>query len=122
MSQYQMGVVETRFAEIIWDNEPLSSMELVRKAGELLDWKKSTTFTVLRRLCEKGLFRNESGVVTSLVTRDQFFAAQSRQYIDDIFGGSLPAFLAAFTAGKKLTEAEAAELQRIIDRTERRNG
>ncbi|MBQ7246783.1 MAG: BlaI/MecI/CopY family transcriptional regulator [Lachnospiraceae bacterium] len=122
MSQYQMGVVETRFAEIIWDNEPLSSMELVRKAGELLDWKKSTTFTVLRRLCEKGLFRNESGVVTSLVTRDQFFAAQSRQYIDDIFGGSLPAFLAAFTAGKKLTEAEAAELQRIIDRTEHRNG
>ena len=112
---YRMGAAETRFAEIIWENAPLSSGELVKRSEELLGWKKSTTYTVLRRLCDKGLFRNEGGRVTVLVDREGYGESQSRQFVSESFGGSLPAFLAAFTARKKLTEKEIGELQRLID-------
>ena len=112
---YRMGAAETRFAEIIWDNAPVSSGELVRLSGEKLGWKKSTAYTVLRRLCDKGLFRNEDGVVSVLVDRTGYEESQSRQFVSDSFGGSLPAFLAAFTARKKLTEKEISELEKLID-------
>ncbi|MBR3554587.1 MAG: BlaI/MecI/CopY family transcriptional regulator [Oscillospiraceae bacterium] len=113
--EYQMGAAEMRFAEILWEAAPLSSGELVRLSAEKLGWKKSTVYTVLRRLCEKGLFRNEGGTVTVLVDRASFEESRSRQFVSESFGGSLPAFLAAFTARKKLTGEEIAELQRLID-------
>ena len=113
--EYQMGAAEMRFAEIVWAHAPVTSGELVKLSAETLGWKKSTTYTVLRRLCEKGLFHSESGLVTVLVDRASYGEGQSRQFVSESFGGSLPAFLAAFTARKKLTEKEIAELQRLID-------
>ena len=113
--EYHLGEIETRFANLIWEHEPLSSAELVKLAEAELQWKKSTTYTVLRRLIEKGIFRNENGTVTSVLSRDEFAAAQSEQFVDETFSGSLPLFLAAFARRKKLTDAEIDELQRFID-------
>lgn len=115
MSDYQMGCVETRFAELIWELEPVASAELTKRSEALLCWKKSTTYTVLKRLCEKGLFQNQKGVVTSLISKQDFYAHQSEKFVEQTFDGSLPAFLAAFTSRKKLTEEEAAQLHRLID-------
>ena len=115
MIQYKLGPVEASFAAIIWDNEPLTSAELVKLCQEKLRWKKSTTYTVLRRLCQRGLFQNENGTVTSLVGREDFAARQSREFVDEAFGGSLPKFLAAFSGGRGLTDEEAAQLQKLID-------
>ena len=114
MHELRMAPVETQFAEIIWANEPLTSPELVRLAEESLGWKKSTTYTVLKRLCEKGIFQNENGTVTSRMTKAEYASAQSEKFVTDIFGGSLPAFLAAFTRRKKLSEADLAEIQEMI--------
>ena len=113
--EYQMGAAEMRFAEIVWAHAPVTSGELVKLSADRLGWKKSTTYTVLRRLCDKGLFQNEGGRVSVLVDRESYGESQSRQFVSESFGGSLPAFLAAFTARKKLTEKEIAELQRLID-------
>jgi len=115
MSDYQMGTVESRFADLIWENEPVSSTALAKRCEEELHWKKSTTYTVLKRLCEKGIFRNEKGTVTSLISRRDFFALRSEKFVEETFSGSLPAFLAAFTARKGLTEEDVAQLQRLID-------
>ncbi len=115
MTQYRLGGAEAAFAALIWDNEPLSSSRLVELCGERLGWKKSTTYTVLRRLCQKGIFQNEDGVVTSRVSREELAARQSEAFVDEAFGGSLPRFLAAFTRRKKLTGEEIAQLQRLID-------
>lgn len=109
-----MGVNETRFAEIIWEKEPISSSALIRQAEERLHWKKSTSYTVLKRLCDKGIFRNDNGSVTSLISRKEFYAIQSENFVDDTFGGSLPAFLAAFTSRKSLTKEEAQNLQNMV--------
>ena len=98
MADLKMGVVETRFAELIWDNEPMGSGELVKLCAKELNWKKSTTYTVLKKLCDRGIFANEDGVVRSLYNKEQFYAAQSRQYVEDTFQGSLPAFMAAFSS------------------------
>ncbi|MBR7132884.1 MAG: BlaI/MecI/CopY family transcriptional regulator [Clostridia bacterium] len=114
MSDYQMGVIESRFADIIWENEPLSSAELCKKSEELLKWKKSTTYTVLKRLCEKGIFKNEGGVVGSLISREDFYSVRSERFVEEAFGGSLPAFLAAFTKRKNLTAQEVEQLRRIV--------
>lgn len=113
--EYHLGEIETRFANLIWEHEPLSSAELVKLAEAELAWKKSTTYTVLRRLIEKGIFQNENGTVTSVLSRDELAAAQSEQFVDETFSGSLPLFLAAFARRKKLTDAEIDELQRFID-------
>ena len=113
--EYHLGEIETRFARLIWEHEPLSSAELVKYAESELAWKKSTTYTVLRRLIEKGIFQNENGTVTSRLTREEFAAAQSEQFVDETFSGSLPQFLAAFARRKKLTAREIDELQRFID-------
>lgn len=115
MSDMTMGNIESRFANIIWEGEPISSSELARKSEELLGWKKSTSFTVLRRLCQKGIFKNEGGSVTSLVSRQDFYAIQSENFVEQTFDGSLPAFLAAFTARKNLSAEEVAELRRMVD-------
>lgn len=115
MNDYQMGAVESRFADLIWQNEPISSAELARRSEALLSWKKSTTYTVLKRLCDKGMFQNQGGTVTSVISRQDFYAMQSEKFVADTFQGSLPAFLAAFTARKKLTAEEVAQLRRMVD-------
>ena len=116
MDDLHLGAVEARFADLIWKYEPLSSRALVALCGEELGWKKSTTYTVLKRLCDKGIFQNENGTVTSRMTKEEYAAAQSEKFLEDTFGGSLPAFLAAFTKRKKLSETELVEVQDIIRR------
>ncbi len=120
MKNIQPGSLEADFADIIWQNEPIMSSLLVRLCSEKLGWKKSTTFTVLRRLCEKGIFKNESGSITSCVTRDEFYAMQSERFVEDTFGGSLPAFIAAFTKRKPLKESEIESIRRMIEEYEER--
>ena len=115
MNDYRLGAIETRFAQIIWDNEPLSSGELVKRCAETLSWKKSTTYTVLKKLCDRGLFQNEKGIVTSLLSREELHSRQSQQFMEETFQGSLPSFLAAFTARRKLTQEEIDQLQQLID-------
>ena len=115
MEEYKLGIVESKFAHIIWSNEPLTSRELVQLCQEQLDWKKSTTYTVLKKLCEKGLFQNQDGFVSSLMTKDEYCARQSERFIDETFNGSLPAFLAAFTHRKNLSPAEIAQIRAMID-------
>ena len=119
MGELTMGAIETRFAEMIWQREPVSSTELVKLAAAELDWKKSTTYTVLRRLCERGIFQNQDGTVTSLISKQDFYAVQSEKFVEETFSGSLPAFLAAFTTRKKLSDAEINELQKLIDQNRR---
>lgn len=114
MNDLQMGAVETRFAEIIWENEPLTSSQLSALSFEKLGWKKSTTYTVLKRLCDKGIFQNEKGSVTSLISKADFYSRQSERFVEENFGGSLPTFLAAFTSRKKLTTEEVNELRRMV--------
>ena len=115
MNDYQMGAVESKFADIIWENEPISSTELAKRSEELLKWKKSTTYTVLKRLCDKGIFQNNKGSVTSLISKQEFYSMQSEKFVEETFDGSLPAFLAAFTARKNLTPDEVAQLRKMID-------
>lgn len=115
MEGKRLGAVELRFAELVWEHAPLTSAELVRLCEKELNWKKSTTYTVLKKLSLRGLFENDGGTVRVVKTREEFDAAQSTQYVDEVFSGSLPAFLAAFAAGKKLTAQEVDEIQRMID-------
>lgn len=118
MDERKLGVVEARFADLIWENEPLSSGALVRLCEEELGWKKSTTYTVLKKLCQRGIFQNEGGEVTSLISREEFVSAQSRRFVEESFDGSLPAFIAAFSAGKGLTPKEIAQIRAMIDEME----
>ena len=117
MSELRMGAIESRFADMIWENEPVPAPERVKRAERELNWKKSTTYTVLKRLCERGIFQNQGGIVTSLISRQDFYAVQSEKFVEETFSGSLPAFLAAFTTRKKLSEEEIAELQALIDQS-----
>ena len=114
MEFVKLGMVESRFAEIVWGNEPITTKELVAKCAEELNWKRTTTYTVLKKLCEKGIFQNEGGQVTSLISREEFYAAQSEEFVNETFSGSLPAFVAAFSHKKKLSEDEIAALEQII--------
>ncbi len=111
----KMGALESRFADIIWNHEPIPSGQLIKLAEQELNWKSTTSYTVLKRLCNRGLFQNQKGTVTSLISRDDFYAMQSEQFVEETFHGSLPAFLAAFSKRKKLTEEDVMELKRIID-------
>ncbi len=115
MAELQLGVVESKFADIIWRTAPVTSSQLVKLGEAELGWKRTTVHTVLRRLCDKGLFQNDGGLVTVKMSREDFYARQSRQYVADSFDGSLPAFIAAFTQGRRLTEEERDELRRMID-------
>lgn len=118
MPEIQLGVIEARFADLIWELEPVSSSELVKRAAAAFHWKRTTTHTVLRRLCDKGLFQKENGIVTARLSRQEFYSRLSKQYVEETFQGSLPAFLAAFTANSRLSPQEAAELRELIDRAE----
>ena len=115
MDETRLGAVEARFADIIWQNAPLSSGELVRICAQQLEWKKSTTYTVLKKLCEKGLLQNENSLVTVLAPRETVDNQAAEDFVEKAFGGSLPGFLAAFMGSRRLTEQEAEELKRLID-------
>ena len=115
MNEMKLAPVEARFADIIWRNEPLPSSLLAKMAEQELSWKKSTTYTILKRLCERGIFQNVEGSVSSLISRDEFYALQSEKFVDETFKGSLPAFVAAFGSRKKLTDREIDELEKIIE-------
>lgn len=116
MEGIKLGAIESHFADIIWRSEPIHSRDLVKLCEQELSWKKPTTYTVLRRLCERGIFQNENSIVTSLISREEFYARQSEQFVEETFDGSLPAFLAAFGRRKKLSEAEIDELQKVIEK------
>lgn len=111
----KLGVVETQFADIIWEHEPLTSGELVKLCEEKLEWKKSTTYTVLKKLCEKGIFQNEKGTVTSRISKQELQGMQSEQFVSETFEGSLPAFIAAFASSKRLSKEEIKEIRELID-------
>jgi predicted transcriptional regulator len=115
MDEMKLGLVESKFADIIWSHEPLPSGELVKLCEKELSWKKPTTYTVLRRLCERGIFRNESGIVSSVISREEFYALQSERFVEESFSGSLPSFLAAFTRRRSLSRAEIEEIRKMID-------
>jgi len=118
MAEIQMGVIEAQFADMIWAREPVSSSELVKLTADKFSWKRTTCHNVLRRLCDKGIFQNSGGVVTSLISRQEFYSLQSKKYVADSFDGSLPAFIAAFTKGGSLTSEEAAAIRKMIDEAE----
>lgn len=115
MGELRMGTAEARFADMIWAHEPISSGELSKLANGEFRWKKTTSFTVLKRLCERGIFQNQNGTVTSLISREAYYAHHSEMYVEEAFGGSLPAFLAAFGTRKKLSDQEILEIQGIIE-------
>ena len=115
MNEYKLARGEARFADLIWRHEPIGSGELVKLCEKELAWKKSTTYTVLKKLCKKGIFQNENATVSSLIKRDELYAKQSRSFVEDAFGGSLPKFLTAFIGGKKLSGRQAEELKKLID-------
>ncbi len=115
MTNYKLGTVESRFADIIWANEPLTTSELVRLCSEKLQWKRTTTYTVLKKLGGHGIFQLQDKVVTSLISRDDYYAMQSEQFVEENFSGSLPTFIAAFTKRRKLSADEIAKIRSMID-------
>ena len=116
--EIQLGVIEARYADMIWEHEPVTSSELVKLPAVAFNWRRTTAHNVLRRLIDKGLFQNENGVVTSVISRDEFYSRQSKQYVEDTFAGSLPAFIAAFTQNSRLTQEEADAIRKMIDQAE----
>ena len=116
MKNYHLGVIEAKFADIIWDKAPLSSSEIVKLAEIQFNWKRTTTHPVLKRLCDKGLFRNENGTVYVVLEKDDFYANQSEQYVDESFNGSLPAFISAFTKNRPVTDQEVTSILDLIDK------
>ena len=111
----KLGAVEQKFAELVWAHAPLGSGELVKLCEKELNWKRPTTYTVLRKLCERGLFQNQGGTVSSVISKQEFAARQSEQFVEETFEGSLPAFLSAFTTRKALTQEEVAQIRQMID-------
>ena len=115
MNDGRLGAVEARFADLIWAEEPITTAQLVKRCGEDFQWKRTTTYTVLKRLCERGIFQTRRSVVTSLISREDFYALRTRKFVEETFDGSLPAFLAAFTARQRLSREEVEEIRRMID-------
>ena len=121
MEENRLGVMEARFADIIWEHAPISTGELVKICQQQFGWKRTTTYTMLKRLCQRGLFENQGGTVVVLMEKNVFQGKQSEKFVADTFGGSLPAFIAAFTRGRTLSDTEADEIQRMIEESRRRN-
>ena len=119
MTDITMGPVERRFARLIWDNEPITAAELARLADRELKWKKTTAYTALKRLCDKGISRNDGGTVTPVLSREEYQRRQSRRFLDDHCGGSLPAFIAAFTKRGDLSRADLDEIRKMLDDNEK---
>ncbi|SKC36061.1 BlaI/MecI/CopY family transcriptional regulator [Maledivibacter halophilus] len=114
MVEYRLTDMEGKFADIIWESEPIKSSELVKICKVEFNWKKSTTYTMLKRLEDKKIFQNKNSIVSALIKREDFYAQQSKLFVEENFEGSLPRFLAAFTRSKKLSHKEIDELQRLI--------
>ena len=112
---FKLTNAEAKLAELLWNNEPIASMEMIRQAEREFGWKKSTTFTILKFLIDKGLAKNEKSKVTMLYTRDEVISQQSCRYVDDTFGGSLPMFIAAYISSRKLSKEQVMELKRLIE-------
>ncbi|MBO4878997.1 MAG: BlaI/MecI/CopY family transcriptional regulator [Clostridia bacterium] len=121
MEQMELGEVQERFAKLVWANAPIPSGELVKLCEKELNWKKPTTYTVLRKLCERGLFENVNGIVETRIPQEAFYSAKSEQFVDSTFNGSLPAFLAAFTSRKGLSDEEADEIMQMIEKYRKEN-
>lgn len=115
MKEMRMGIIESKFADLIWQHEPITTSELIKLCESQFDWKRTTTYTVLKRLSERGIFQNKDKIVTSLISREEFYSLQSEKFVEETFSGSLPAFLAAFTARKKLNAKEVEEIRRLIE-------
>ncbi len=115
MENYKLTEMETKFAEIIWAREPVPSGELVKQCEKEFAWKKSTTYTMLKKLENKGLFINKGGLVKALLKREEFYGLKSEQFVAETFAGSLPRFLTAFTRNRRLNKREIKKLQRLID-------
>ncbi len=115
MGEMRLGMVEARFADIIWANAPLTTKELVAICAKELNWKRTTTYTVLKKLCDRGIFVTKNSVITSLLSKEEFHAILSEQFVETNFQGSLPAFLAAFATRKALKPEELAEIRKLID-------
>lgn len=118
MHPYKLGEMEQRFADLIWENAPVASGELVKLCGSAFDWKRTTTYTMLKRLCERNIFVNENGTVKVCMTKEEFQAAQGDLFLQENFEGSLPIFLAAFSRRRKLSGKEVAELKKMIEEYE----
>lgn len=121
MDENRLGLMEGRFADIIWQSAPISTGDLVKVCETQFGWKRTTTYTMLKRLCQRGIFENDSGTVIVLMPKEKFHQRQSEQFVSDTFGGSLPAFIATFTKGKTLSDEDADEIQRLIDRSRSKN-
>ena len=115
MEDLKLGLVEARFADLIWKHQPLTTKQLVSLCEKELSWKRTTTYTVLKKLCDRGIFQTENSTVRAKLSKEQFHAIQSERFVEDTFQGSLPAFFAAFTSRKKLSARELEELRRLID-------
>ena len=118
MEDVKLGVVEAKFADIIWEHEHITTKELVTLCDETLNWKRTTTYTVLKKLCNRGIFSTDNSIVSALISKEQFYAIQSEKFVEDIFQGSLPAFIAAFSKRKTLTSKEIKEIRDMIDSLE----
>lgn len=116
---HMLGMVEAHFADIVWSNAPLTTKELIKLCEKELNWKRTTTYTVLKKCCQRGIFQMEDSIVTVLLTRDEFYAIQSEDFLEASFAGSLPAFLAAFTARKKPNQNELRQIREMIDAFEK---
>lgn len=110
-----LGMVEARFADIVWQNAPLTTLKLVELCAQELNWKRTTTYTVLKKMCNRGIFETKNSMVTVLISKKEFYAMQSEEYVQENFQGSLPAFIAAFTSRKTPSKEELQELQKLID-------
>ena len=119
MEDFKLGEQETKFADLIWNNAPIGIANLVKLAADVMNWKRSTTYTMLRRLCERNIFVNNNATVSARMSRDEFYAGQSRKYVEDTFDGSLPKFIASFTGGKGLSDKQTDELMRLINEHKR---
>ena len=115
MEDMKLGLVESHFADIVWKNEPIHSRELTKICEKELNWKRTTTYTVLKKLCNRGIFQNQDGIVSSLISKDEFHAIQSERFVEETFHGSFPAFFNAFSSRKKLTSEEIAQIRQMID-------
>ena len=116
MNEIRLGAIEAKFADIVWQNAPISTANLIKLCEKEFDWKRTTTYTVLKRLSERGIFKNDSGTVTVLISKEEFYSMQSERVVKEIFGGSLPAFVAAFTARQNLSDDEIEEIRTIIEK------
>lgn len=117
-ASYRLGEKQRQMAELLWEREPLSSRAVVELCAQRFDWKRTTTYTMLKTLCERGLFINEDATVRALISREEFEAKQGEEFLEESFGGSLPRFVAAFSRRNRLSETDIRELQKLIDEYE----